>query len=214
MHRDEYPHMHPLNSDEKARVRRDILLRRECIPPDTRKGKDAAIETRLLALPQFVMAKSFLLYASFSSEVSTRHVIAHCLSRGLITVLPRVSDKDDRIHLFQILALEDLAPGYRGIFEPYAVSEREIILEDIDIVITPGVAFDESCSRLGHGKGYYDKLFGSPERKKRTAAAGLKPFFAALAYEEQVVPSIYCGPYDIKMDAVITDKRTIYRHGS
>jgi 5-formyltetrahydrofolate cyclo-ligase len=205
------PDMHPVTSNEKTKLRRDISLCRELIHQEARKEKNAAIWAGLQALPQFTTARSVLLYASCGSEVDTWHVITHCLSSRIMTVLPRVTDKGDRLHLFQILTPEDLAPGYRGIFEPHAMPEREIDLDAIDIVVAPGVAFDESCNRLGHGKGYYDKLLGS---LKMRDSAGRKPFIAALAYEEQVVPSIYCGPYDIKMDAVITDRRTIYRHGS
>ena len=164
-------------------------------------------------MPQFVMARSVLLYASYGSEAATWQLIAHCLSVGTKTALPRVSDQDNRLHIWQILSLEDLAPGYRGINEPCAFPNRDISLEDIDIVVVPGIAFDESCNRLGHGKGFYDKLLASVERIGGCNASIRKPFLTGLAYEEQIVPSIYCEPYDIKMDAVITDKRTIYRHG-
>ena len=205
--------MQPMNSDNKSNMRKCIVLRRDSIPTEIRNEKNAAIQTRLMAMPQFVIAKSVLLYASYGSEVDTRQLIAHCLSTGITTALPRVSDKDDRLHLYQILSLEDLAPGYKGIPEPYAFPNRELFIEDIDLVIAPGVAFDESCNRLGHGKAFYDKLLSSTKRLKGTVTPGIKPFLAALAYEEQVVPSLYCGPYDIKMDTVITDKRTIYRHG-
>lgn len=30
-----------------------------------------------------------------------------------------------------------------------------VVSGDIDLVIAPGCAFDSSCNRLGHGKGYY-----------------------------------------------------------
>jgi 5-formyltetrahydrofolate cyclo-ligase len=205
--------MQPLNSDNKSNMRKCIVLRRDSIPTEIRNEKNAAIQTRLMTMPQFAMAKSVLLYASYGSEVDTWQIIAHCLSAGITTALPLVSYKDDRLHLYQILSMEDLAPGYKGIPEPYAFPNRELFIEAIDLVITPGLVFDESCNRLGHCKGFYDRLLASAGSLNGTASRGLKPFLAALAYEEQVVPSLYCGPYDIKMDTVITDKRTIYRHG-
>jgi 5-formyltetrahydrofolate cyclo-ligase len=195
-------------TDNKAWVRKSVPELLRAIATKTRKQKDLAIEKRLLALPEFRAAKSVLLYASFGHEVYTRGLIAHCLSAGLVTALPRVGTEDDRLHIYQIHGPGDLAPGYRGISEPQARPEREISLDRIDIIVAPGVAFDESCCRLGRGKGYYDRLLGSAADRPQ------RPFFAALACEEQIVPFIYCGPYDIKMDAVITDARTIYRHGS
>jgi 5-formyltetrahydrofolate cyclo-ligase len=82
-------------------------------------------------------------------------------------------------------------------------------LEEIDIVIVPGVAFDTSLNRLGHGTGYYDRLLGSVRKIDAAGCRLARPLFVGLAYEEQTVSSLYCGPYDIKMDAVITDKRML-----
>jgi 5-formyltetrahydrofolate cyclo-ligase len=169
-----------------------------------------AIASRLLALPAFIASKSVLLYASFGSEVGTIDIIEHCLDKGIVVALPRVVREHDRLDIYKITDIADLVPGYRDIPEPMPLPDMQITIDDINIVVAPGVAFDEACNRIGYGKGYYDKLLGPAARPKKRQ----KPFFAALAYEEQIVPSIFCGPYDINMDVVITDKRTIYRHGS
>jgi 5-formyltetrahydrofolate cyclo-ligase len=199
-----------INSTDKAKVRKHILCLRESIPADIRKQKDMAIASRLLALPEFIVSKSVLLYASFGSEIDTCNIIEHCLNKGVVVALPRVVREHNRLDIYEIGGIADLVPGYRSIPEPLPRPETQKKIDDIDIVIVPGVAFDEACNRIGYGKGYYDKLLGSAAGPRNR----LKPFFAALAYEEQIVPSIYCGPYDINMDVVITDKRTIFRHGS
>jgi len=206
--------MCPQNPSDKVETRREILRLRKSIPPEIRRRKDMAIGERLLGLPEFLMSGSVLLYASFGSEVDTRNIIEHCLSGGIIVALPKVNTENDGLDLYRISDLADLAPGYRGIPEPPARREEKILIDDIDIVVVPGVAFDESLNRVGYGKGYYDKLLGPAAGLRQAAIVAQRPFFAALAYEEQIVSSIYCGPYDINMDAVITDKRTIFKHGS
>ena len=126
------------------------------------------------------------------------------LSDRKVTVLPRVDKKNETLMLYEIRNWSELSPGSWGILEPDEMEGRAISVDDIDIVIAPGVAFDESCNRLGYGKGYYDKLLS---RKK-----GLIPFVIGLAYEEQIVNALPCNPHDIKMDIVITDKRIITCH--
>ncbi len=73
--------------------------------------------------------------------------------------------------------------------------------EELDLVMVPGVAFDRNGGRMGHGKGYYDKLLenvrpGTP--------------LVALAFECQFFPEIPVAPHDVFMSKIITEK-TIYQ---
>ena len=77
-------------------------------------------------------------------------------------------------------------------------------MNDLDIAIIPGAAFDLKGNRLGYGAGYYDKLFSGIRDTQHS-----KPVLIALAFEEQIVPEIPSYKHDIKMDKIITDKRTI-----
>jgi 5-formyltetrahydrofolate cyclo-ligase len=78
--------------------------------------------------------------------------------------------------------------------------ERIIAIDDIDLAIVPGAAFDYSGNRLGYGAGYYDSLLA--ERKR-------KMLVIALAYEEQIVDSIPPEEHDVQVDMIVTDKRVI-----
>jgi len=188
---------------DKKSLRKEIILRRDSIPSEIREMKDRAIEKQLTRINSFQEARTILFYASFRSEVNTQKLLQQSLEDRRITVLPRVVKINDTLKLYIIKNLSDLAPGSWGILEPLETVDRELQIADIDIVIAPGVAFDESCNRLGYGKGYYDKLLGA----RRSVSS--KPLIVGLAYEEQIVPSLPCNPHDIKMDIVITDKRII-----
>jgi 5-formyltetrahydrofolate cyclo-ligase len=63
--------------------------------------------------------------------------------------------------------------------------------------MVPGVAFDRSGARMGHGKGYYDKLL---QHARKDAP------LVALAFECQLFPEIPVAPHDIFMDLIITEK--------
>jgi 5-formyltetrahydrofolate cyclo-ligase len=87
-----------------------------------------------------------------------------------------------------------------GIPEPQVLNDHALVIDEVDLIVIPGVAFDYACNRLGYGGGYYDMLLA--QRKKKAP-------IIALAYEEQIVDKIPSESHDIKVDMIITDKKII-----
>ena len=194
-----------LSSAHKAKclIRKEVISRRDALSISVRKAKDESIRSRLLALPEFIKARTILFYASFRSEVDTTELLQNSIFNNKTVVLPRVDVQNTSLTLYEILTMQDLAPGCYGILEPLVNNEdRSVHAAGIDLMIIPGVAFDEHCNRLGYGKGYYDRLLSH-----KNAPA------VALAYEDQILAHIPSDAHDIKMDKIITDKRIIQLHG-
>jgi 5-formyltetrahydrofolate cyclo-ligase len=187
---------------EKHASRKEVLSRRDAISPTTRREKSGRITERLLSIGEFRAVHTVLSYASFRSEVDTFGIIRHCIEHGVRVVLPRVDRATRTLRLYEIESLDDLSSGYWGIPEPHVPEARRRNVREMDLVIVPGAAFDEECNRLGYGGGYYDRLLSD-----RTAPA------VALAFEEQLLPQLPAEPHDIRMDAIITDMRTVRCHG-
>jgi len=90
----------------------------------------------------------------------------------------------------------------------YPTPEPRENMLDVDLVIVPGVVFDEKCARYGRGKGYYDRFL--EVLPKKTCIIGI-------AYDFQVLPhkwKLKLNEYDIKMDMIITEKRIIQKRGT
>jgi len=188
----------------KKSLRRTIIARRDSIPDEIRLKKDAAIHSRLGELEAFKTSRATLFYAAFRSEVRTEQLVINSLTAGRITALPRVDKTGGILMLYKIGDWSDLSPGSWGILEPEESRTKEISINEIDMVLAPGVAFDVNCNRLGYGKGYYDKLLAGKKR--------MKPVVVGLAYEEQIADALPCNLHDMKMDMIITDKRIIACH--
>jgi 5-formyltetrahydrofolate cyclo-ligase len=184
----------------KNEIRAEVLKRRDSIPLDLKKSKNAAIRKRLFNLEEFIAAKSVLMYVSFRTEVDTLGQLEDILCMGKKLALPLVDSKQKTLTLYEIKDISDLEPGYMDIPEPKVAEDRKVDLKDIDIIVLPGTGFDIKGNRLGYGGGYYDKLLSSADKKIPTVA---------LAFEEQVVEEIPAEPHDIKMDIIITDERFI-----
>jgi 5-formyltetrahydrofolate cyclo-ligase len=184
----------------KNAIRKEALGKRDRIPKELKGTKDSSIKQRLLALPEFLSARSVLVYASFRSEVETSGIIRESLSMGKRAILPKVDKGRHRLLLYEIKNPDELVSGFMGIPEPFQSEEREVLLEDIDLVIIPGAGYDYAGNRLGYGGGYYDKLLSGRQKKMP---------LIAIAYEEQLVDAIPAEKHDVRVDMIVTDLRVI-----
>lgn len=90
--------------------------------------------------------------------------------------------------------------GAFGILEPDPKQALPIPEESIDFILVPGLAFDLAGIRLGRGKGYYDRVL-----------SGIGAVRCGIAYSSYVYPSLPAGPWDVKMDLVVTEQGVAYR---
>ena len=189
---------------QKQQLRQEAIQGRDALPIELRKRSEEDIRGRLFALEQFKQAGKVLFYASFRTEVNTDIMIVESLDMGKTVILPKVNREENRLTKHVINGLEELVPGHMGILEPDMEKHSEIKVEDIHMLVVPGLAFDAKGARIGYGGGYYDKLL-SRIKGERT--------IAALAFEAQIFDSLPMEEHDIPVDYIITEQRTINCHG-
>lgn len=185
---------------EKALIRKELLQKRDVIGSGSRKAKDILIKDRLFSLPEIHQAGIIFFFASFRSEVSTFPMIEEAYRLGKRIVLPRVDRKIKGLALYEVKGLSELSPGCMDIPEPGVSEERRMDINGVDVIIMPGVAFDQKGNRIGYGAGFYDKLLSG--LTKQTP-------LIAITYEEQVLTTVPSEPHDIKVHRIVTDKRLI-----
>jgi 5-formyltetrahydrofolate cyclo-ligase len=135
-----------------------------------------------------------MLYYSINREVETVSMITELLARGQRVALP-VCTAGCNLVAKEIQHLAEVGPtGKFGLSEPLPQTP-EVVPDQIELVVVPGVAFDQSGNRLGHGNGYYDRYLNR---------AGLRTVKLGLAYDFQVVEQLPVDDLDVKMDALLT----------
>jgi 5-formyltetrahydrofolate cyclo-ligase len=180
----------------KATMRRLVLARRMRIEPAARAAASAAVAERLASVPEASAARAVLGFASFGTELPTDPSMAWVLRSGRRLLMPYVDGED--LRAAEIHAVEDLAPGYRGIREP---AERIAVdPAEADLILVPGVAFDGAGRRLGYGGGFYDAFLAGIER-------GIPRI--GLCFEIQIVGEVPAGDRDEKVTAVVTEQRVV-----
>lgn len=179
----------------KKELRKKVLAARDKLLPEQRTAKSREIEERLFSLPEFKSARTVMFFASFRTEVDTGPMIRRALIFGKRVVLPKVEGAE--LALLEITDFDnDVAPGAWGISEPQG--SRPVMLDEIDLIVVPGAAYDARGNRLGYGAGYYDKLLSA--FKKTTVAP---------AFELQIVPNVPVDLHDIPIRKIVTERRVI-----
>ena len=187
----------------KSEIRRSTVARRDALSKKQRAEKSAAIMKRLFEFANFLESKIVLFYLSHKSEVDTEPMIHKALALEKIIALPLIDEEKRGIIPLKIDNLDrDTQPGYRGIREPISQRCKQIPVQQVNLAIIPGIAFDERGGRIGYGTGFYDRFIPNLDITTRKVA---------LAFECQIVPQIPMEPHDRYTDIIITEKRIVYK---
>jgi len=182
----------------KEILRKKYLQRRKNMPVYDCIINSMFAQQRFLGSRYYLESKVIGLYYPILNEVQTFKIISQAILNLKTICLPTIID--EQISFFRYDPTKNLRIGKYGIMEPERTSEN--MNHFLDIVITPGVVFDETGSRIGYGKGYYDKFFISNDIKNLT--------LVGLGYDFQLIlEKIPCDAQDVKMNILISDKRII-----
>lgn len=178
----------------KITTRKEILDKLREQSQKDRRIKSDSIEKKLFALPEFKKAKTVMFFVSCDFEVDTHKMIEHAIEAGKRVCVPVTLSRERRLIASLIKSLKELQEGCLGILEPKGNSLCPIDVREIDLVITPGVAFDRNGNRLGRGKGYYDRFLSVIPNTTPTIG---------LAYDLQVLPKLPILSHDAPVTRVL-----------
>jgi 5-formyltetrahydrofolate cyclo-ligase len=94
-----------------------------------------------------------------------------------------------------------------GIPEPLRRHRWICPTHGLNLIIVPVVGFDRDCNRIGMGAGYYDRSLAF----LRARRSWLRPRLVGLAHECQRVDVIEPQPWDVPLDAVVTEQAVYIR---
>lgn len=184
----------------KRKIRAEMMKKRAAMNKEDLLSRSAVICETLRKLEEFKNAKNVLFYVSTKNEVETQVMLKELLKAGEKNIVVPVTDKKtSTLNLSLIKDFSELVPKTHEILEPADEFVRPVSPEKIDLVITPGIAFDENGNRIGSGCGYYDRLLCGMKNAKKIG----------LAFELQILPKLPCYDHDVPLDIIITEERII-----
>ena len=146
----------------------------------------------------FLCSTTIACYVPTWDEVDTSAIIERAWCAKKRVFLP-VTAAHGRMFFRETLPETDLARSDFGLWEP--VSGTLIDANELDVVVTPLVAFDTERNRIGMGGGYFDRTFAFLANRSHW----LRPKLIGVAFECQRVQKITRNPWDIPVFRVFTE---------
>lgn len=172
---------------KKMRNERDELDKKQI------DEKSALIVKNLILLEEVSNASTIALYLAKNGEVDAKPFFDFLEAQKKKILVPVTKDE---IELVEFTSFDELTEGKFKVLEPRIKVKSEV---PPDVLIIPGLAFDQDMHRLGYGKGYYDRLL----KKVKSIRIGV-------CFDFQIVEKIPKHEHDEQMDIIVTEKRILY----
>ncbi|WP_404475376.1 5-formyltetrahydrofolate cyclo-ligase [Microbacterium aerolatum] len=192
--------MSPDVEHAKRALRAELRERRQLLSEQQREVAASGITEQLDALVAAHDARSISCFLSTTTEPDTREFIIGAVRRGIRVLLP-ITRADGLLDWAVADDTDDVAEGLFGLPEPTGEVLGPIAVNDVDLMIIPAAAVDAEGTRLGWGRGYFDKTIGSMENC---------PPVYAVTYDSEVLDSLPRELHDQPVTGVVTPTRTLH----
>jgi 5-formyltetrahydrofolate cyclo-ligase len=182
---------------QKARLRTEILAKRDAMPADARAAAAEAVAARPFPVPITLgmIASGFM---PMKSEINPLPLLRRLVAAGARLALPAIVGRGHPLTMRAYAFGDEFARGQWGIREPKP-DATEVFP---DLLIVPLACFDRAGHRIGFGAGYYDMTINRLRGMKPVTAIGI-------AFAGQEIAHVPATPHDARLDLVLTERETI-----
>ncbi len=192
-------HERVLRQRAKALMRKRFKSHRGSLPRAAVVARSAALCERLLASEELGRARHVALFWPIErfNEVDLRSVDAALRERAVVLAYPCIPVETREMTFRRVNDPSELSLCELGFMAP---PESAPVVEPLDVVVVPGLAFDPRGYRIGYGGGFYDQ-----------ALARVRPPAIALgvAFDFQLAADVPFSERDVPVDIVMTDRRRL-----
>lgn len=184
-----------MESSDKSVLRARLRETVRSIPAPERAAGSQNLCAMLRRQPVWQEAAAVLGYAPLSDEPDIAALLEDAWRAQKTVALPRFDSLCQSYVACLVRHAGELVPGRFGVREPGADCPL-ISLNQLDLILVPGVAFDLTGHRLGRGKGFYDRLL-----------AGVRGHKCGVAFAAQIVAEVPAESHDVRLNSILTPTR-------
>ncbi|MCH8569368.1 MAG: 5-formyltetrahydrofolate cyclo-ligase [Balneolales bacterium] len=194
-----------METNSKKKEKRTKLLEiRRLLTNEQYSLLSERIQNRLIHSDFFIKAKVVHLYRAMKQrkEAETDTIIQTCYEQNKRVIVPVIYSKTGILTHYEVTDATEWKENAWGVPEPSGNFRKldSALLHQIDLVVVPMVGGDRNKSRMGYGKGFYDRFLS--ELSAKTTKAGLL-FSCCMATE------IPAEPHDVPLDCIVTENELI-----
>ncbi len=205
---------HTTIQQQKKQLRSQLKHTVQQLSHDTIQYESNNVIQQLLYSNEYSQCTALCCYISMQYELQTHTLIHHALQQNKRIYVPYIdmTDKSNTMYMYQLYSIDDyntLPTNAYGIKQPHSTYvhnnttiQRNNAINDSEctVMIVPGVAFQiDAGSRLGHGKGYYDKYITQLQKLRPVTTIGV-------ALSCQCVEYVPIDEHDVKLNKILYPK--------
>jgi 5-formyltetrahydrofolate cyclo-ligase len=184
--------------DAKKKLRKSIKAKLSELSLPQYEDQSYKVAQQLFQNDEWMEASTVAITVSKAPEVDTFQIIRKGWEQGKRVVVPKCEPKTRRLDFRELKRFSELESVFYGLLEPIVSETNTVSSGEIDLVVVPGLAFDENGYRLGFGGGYYDRFLANYHGKT-----------ISLAFKDQIVSDIPIESHDIPVGKIITSEGVI-----
>lgn len=177
----------------KSEIRKLFKLKRLELPNDEVQKKSISAANAFLNSDIYKSCSELMIYMPIKNETDTSEIIKVAFSDGKSIIFP-VTDGETGV-ITPYYAQKDTEFTLGDFLVPEPCEKKRADVENIDVIIVPGIAFDRKGARIGFGKGCYDRLLENTNAVK-----------IGYCYSFQICEEIPTEERDVAMDYIVTEK--------
>ena len=191
-----------LETKHRLMIRTEFRKKRQALSAQQQANAAHQLLTTCLTSTTLAQVQTIACYIANDGEIDPKAIINYCWQQGKCVLLP-VLHPFSKGHLL-FIEYHPHSPTRKNIYgidEPIVTSTNLYPLNNIELILTPLVAFDAKGNRLGMGGGYYDRTL-APIRRDL-----LQTQLIGLAHDCQQTDSLLSDSWDIPLDGIATPEQ-------
>ncbi|XP_062405493.1 5,10-methenyltetrahydrofolate synthetase (5-formyltetrahydrofolate cyclo-ligase) [Sardina pilchardus] len=189
----------------KQALRKEIKRRVAALTDQEKVRQSRVVSQKLFQHPKYKSSQRIAVFLSMHDEIRTEEIVEDAFGKGKVCFIPKyLTNNSNHMDMLRVTGMEDINTlpltswNIRQPGDDDNQREEALNTGGLDLILMPGLGFDQSGNRLGRGKGFYDTYL---ERCMKHPKG--KPYTIAVAFKEQLCSDIPVDERDIHIDEIL-----------